>query len=579
MRYRAIQVKQADSDKKLALFAAPSSEIEQWAGVPQKKRFGGSEPGNAEAVGFQREVNPLRVKSLKRFYADPENIIQNPLLCATREAANASVTFIPDDGAQGDIQSGYIEIQSPDYDQLSLHQIIAQVRAYLERRLPEVISKAPSASLVQALKLRAAQEGLSSAPSPEAAPNGDAGENSDTDGQSAAEKEVEDASAVLFEESHLLDFWQEIAARDEVLKIIDSEVEKEFLGFTRDALLAYLKPVVLVDGQHRLSGALEAGRERLDSDAVQNEIEARIATGDDANAVTADLMKRYARQLPVSLLLSTDPAEQVFQFIVVNQKATPIGRALLGTIVSTTLSNDEMGRVASRIKDAGIQLEESQAITYLARLPESPFFNLVERGLAGDASDLLQWNVFASLIGIFRELRGGKLFGQKNDYAEIWRTKYLNDSPIVANYATERADTPFDYWRQLNGPWRDVFIAFWSQVRDKFGDVKDPDRWNYWGRTSESNLFNKVSLTILAADFFQFLTETRRPLSSADEIPALVSEWLEDVNLAYFDKDWNLGGIKKDSTGIRSQWAAIWSDYRKSGGNLPDKRNFRTAKA
>lgn len=161
MRYRAIQVKQADSDKKLALFAAPSSEIEQWAGVPQKKRFGGSD---AEAVGFQREVNPLRVKSLKRFYADPENIIQNPLLCATRETMNASVTFVPDEGASGDIQSGFIEIRSPDYDQLSLHEIVSQVRSYLERRLPEVIGKAPPSNIVQALKLRAAQEGLSSTP-------------------------------------------------------------------------------------------------------------------------------------------------------------------------------------------------------------------------------------------------------------------------------------------------------------------------------------------------------------------------------------------------------------------------------
>ncbi|PLZ99955.1 hypothetical protein CEN50_05380 [Fischerella thermalis CCMEE 5268] len=47
-----------------------------------------------------------------------------------------------------------------------------------------------------------------------------------------------------------------------------------------------------------------------------------------------------ARKLPVSLLMSNDPAEQVFQFVVVNQKATPTKTSLLGTIISTSLSTE-----------------------------------------------------------------------------------------------------------------------------------------------------------------------------------------------------------------------------------------------
>ncbi len=55
-----------------------------------------------------------------------------------------------------------------------------------------------------------------------------------------------------------------------------------------------------------------------------------------------------------------------------------------------------------------------------------------------------------------------------------------------------------------------------------------------------------------------------------------MGSWLEDVNDSYFDKDWRLAGVKKDSTGIRNQWAHIWSEYRKSrGGQLPDRRIFR----
>jgi hypothetical protein len=274
--------------------------------------------------------------------------------------------------------------------------------------------------------------------------------------------------------------------------------------------------------------------------------------------------------------MSDDPSEQVFQFVVVNQKATPIGRALLGTIVSTTLSNDEMGRVAGRLKDAGIRLEESQAVTYLARHQDSPFCGLIERGLSGRSNDLLQWNVFASLIGIFRNLKGGRLYGQRNDYANLWASRYLGESGIVQDFRDKGFDSPDEYWSSLEGPWRQFFIAFWGTVRDKLGNTSVPDKPNYWGATRESNLFNKISLTILAADFFQFLVETRMKIESVDQVPDLTRNWLLEVDDGYFDRNWNLVGVKKDSTGIRNRWAEIWTEYRKSGGNLPDKRNLRS---
>lgn len=84
---------------------------------------------------------------------------------------------------------------------------------------------------------------------------------------------------------------------------------------------------------------------------------------------------------------------------------------------------------------------------------------------------------------------------------------------------------------------------------------------------------------ILAAGYFQFLVETRSTIDSADQIPELVDTWLENVNTGYFDKGWNLAGVKKDSTGIRNQWAFLWSEYRKRGGSLPDRRLFASPKA
>lgn len=573
-RYRAIRVRQSGSDKRLVLFSAKAPDIRSWAGVPQKKKFG----EGAESGGFQREENPLRVDSLRKFYGDQENIIQNPLLCALREIPPSVVSFEPDPGQGGmDDQTGVVCISLDDLDALSLEECFARVRKFLEGRVAELATREPSPGQVQEIRQRARDAGLLPVAETEA---------SETDGEesTAAESDEETAAeSVVFEESHIYDFWEEVAARHVVLREIrESGVQftsDELLGFDRAAMLSYLKPVVLVDGQHRLSGALRAAEATLDTPVNRARLEEAIAGGQSAVAVTNTLIAEAARSLPVSLLMSSSPAEQVFQFIIVNQKATPIGKSLLGTIVSTSLANEELDKVAGRLKNAGIKLEESQAITYLSRLPESPFFNLIERGLAGDARDLLQWSVFGSLISIVRDLSGGVLFGEKNDYAARWRNKQLEDSGIVADFATKGFDSAFDYWKSPSGPWRDVFIRFWSKVRDEFGDTTDPDRHNYWGRPRNSNLFNKVSLTILSADFFQFLVETRQSIGSADDIPELVELWLEDVDRKYFDKDWQLSGVKKDSTGIRNRWASNWSEYRKSPERLPDKRTFRSPKS
>lgn len=573
-RYKAIRVQQTNSDKLLAMFSAPATEIDAWAGVPQKKRFGTGE----ETAGFQREINSKRLKDLRAFYVEQDNIIQNPLLCATRDIALSTVRFEPDAGAESaDVSVGDIVIEIPNFAALDFEEILGRVRDFIENRVPELAEREPDPAVLATLKARAARVGQFSQDDAE---SDDATEEDASESASEANGN-EDAAAVLFEESHIIDFWQEIAARHELVKLIDEPLEgDEFLGFTKEALLSYLRPVVLVDGQHRLRGALEAAKASLNDPSIQEEVERRITEGDAPEAIEGAILRREARRLPVSMLLSSDPAEQVFQFVVVNQKATPIGRALLGTIVSTSLSNDEMGTVAGRLKNAGIQLEESQAITYLARHPDSPFRGLVERGLAGDDKDLLQWNVFASLIYIFRHLRGGNLYDQpRNDYADIWRRRHLESSDIIAGYESQGHETPYEYWYQLNGPWRQVFIRFWTKIRDVFGNTTDRDKHNYWGRTRSSNLFNKVSLTILTADFFQWLVETSNTLNSTEHVDELVDRWLEHVNTGYFDKDWHLAGTKKDSPGIRKRWAELWTQYRKGGGSLPDRRLFRQAKA
>ena len=263
-KYLCIRSQQTTSTKQLVQFGAPASEIDCWAGVPQKKRFDLDGDPVGETVGFQREENLERVKSLRDFYNNPENIIQNPILCSLRDIPKSSVEFVPAKDSHPDhqpsVEVGELVINVPDFSTLSIGECIKYVRDYIEQRIPALQRQEPNAALLRTLEARAAAKGYIAPEKADPLANGE-GHDADSEAQ-----ENGDPAGVLFEESHIKDFWEELAARDELVKQIDLPVDTDsFLGFTRDALLSYLRPIVLVDGQHRLRGALAAAQERLDS--------------------------------------------------------------------------------------------------------------------------------------------------------------------------------------------------------------------------------------------------------------------------------------------------------------------------
>lgn len=220
------------------------------------------------------------------------------------------------------------------------------------------------------------------------------------------------------------------------------------------------------------------------------------------------------------------------------------------------------------------------SITYLIRSEQSPFYNLVERGLAGvETTEVLKWSVLASLVNIFRRLKNGKLFHSQVDYADGWANKCLGESRIIPDYVRDDRDTRLEHWGKIDGPWRDVLVAFFSGVRDRLGNCDTRDAHNYWGRPRQSNLFNKISLTILSADFFRYLLAARKGIDSVEDVRHLIDEWLEDVNCDYFNRDWKLSGVKKDSTGIRSQWSQLWAEYRDNPTRLPQVGKYRTPRS
>lgn len=566
-KYNALLTRQVEGGKYLALFSAPATDIIEWGGIPQKKLF----DEGPESTGFQREESPGRLKDISNFLAEPANTIQNPLLCASRQFSDSEVSFEEIPGTQSDESSkiGTITISVPDFSSLSYLELLKLVMGYLETRLPALKEQSPPDTLVARIAALAREKDLYGE---DEEPN----EATETEELEGTEQDM-GSVGILFEESHLSDFWEELAARKVILEKMGEFKGENFLGFPRDALISYLMPVVIVDGQHRLKGAIRAVDEYLDSSDAIAETEKLAAKGLSATEIEKILAQKAARDLPVSLLVDSDPAEHVFQFVVVNQKATPIGKALLGTIVSTSLSTNELTNVAERLIRAGIPLEESRAASYLAKHPESPFAGLVERGVGKDANNLLPWVVFTSLVNVFKQLKGATPYHEKTDYAHSWRVNLLESSAIIEEYEAKGFKNPYEYWSSFDGPWRDVFIEFWGNIRDKFAHTTEKQKRNYWGSPRTSNLFNKISLNILAASFFKYLRNQNLTLESREQITDIVNLWLTGVELSYFDREWELekAGVKKDSRGIRHAWSKIWEEYRGAPDQLPNKNLYK----
>jgi hypothetical protein len=563
--YRAVRIRQTESGKWLVLFAAPATEIDEWAGIPQKKKIGGEQ----ETTGFQREENGKRIEELIKFYSDKNNIIQNPLLCATRQTEEHVVVFEPDANIlhTDSVETGTLTIQPENLHDLTLLNLLKRVKVDLEVRVPSLVGQQPSEKTLISLKMRASSD--SSFQGGELDFSDD---QEDEDNEAVYEKpdSQESTGEVFSDESHIFDFWEEVAARVALLEELGYDYSGEvFLDYTKDAMISFLRPIVVVDGQHRLRGAIESAKALSGRPPHSGEIEQLVFAGVNPSDAQKQVESKISRNLPVSLLITDDPAEHVFQFVVVNQTATPIGKALLGTIVSTSLSKIELERVSDRLEQSGIKLEASRAVAHFTRNPKSPFFHLVERGLASE-KDLLQWNVFRSLIRIFQDLKGGRIYGENIDWSDKWNRSFLADSGIVEDWEARGFSSAYSYWSDIEGPWREVFSAFWITVRDKLADVDDNSTYNYWGNPNVSNIFNKVSLTILSADFFQYLCEKGHMIDDAESVSGLVDTWLGKVNVNYFSRHWNLSsGLRKDTPAVRDRWAKLWSDYRKDPIVLP----------
>jgi len=570
-RYPAIEYKQQQKSSSVFLFAAPCNEITDWAGIPRKEAKEG-----VQTVGFQRSPDRNRLGKLKRFLGQENNIIANSILCATRSSSR--VSFQPSDPDSIDNYNdfsrlGWIVIEEPDYNSFTLLELLKCVENLILERLPRLALEVTIEASEVSIFCKNSEE------VPTSEDYLDDSEDSDSSNilenmASDDENSDDDDSIEFSSESHIEEFFRAVRLRKMAIETTNLPDRDKFAGFSKDALKDYLHTATIVDGQHRLLGAQSQLKEHLNSEEIRKWQDNILESDPNINPDQLQelTINNFSRRIGITLINNDDWAEHVFQFVVVNQKAVKIPSALLGSIIATTLTDSEVERVTERLGQAEINVADYQTIALISGSTRSPFCGLVKRGYdeKEESEKKLDWSVLDRVVKIFRYLRGGKYFHNRNvDHAKNWRSKMLDRSKIVEDFMEKGFDSPYEYWQQPKGPWLDVFLAVWTQVRDQLSSgTDDPNEYNVWGYPKQSNLFNDLHLSILSADFFSYIVSGKgQTIDSAENAREIVSEWLYGAKSTYFSRDYGLkrSGIKKSEGPVKILWSKNWENYRSNG--------------
>jgi len=595
IRYQQLPSASGSSEtREIVCLVAPSDEILQWAGIPRKAAaLVGSEAGDVvELHGYQREQNPARVRQLIKFFQSPENVIPTSILLARRFSESVSFKANAPAWDFGGIkaQPGVVEIVPPLSRDMPMRELFARLADILLSRHPplEAIDmKTLPVGMWQERIVSAASEDeravltgvvpttLSSTP-----------EDAQETGATAQEDEADDGERSAVDpyspDLHIEDFYREIRLRQilcERLPFLDKR--DDVLGISRVTLLDYLAPVTVVDGQHRLLGSCEAVNRAAAEHLGTPEAQARVVAGESADEISREYVRQNRRIFSATLLLDSSWAEHVFQFVVVNQKVKPISKALLSSIISTSLSSHEIERIQDRLERAGIEIDDYRIMGILTESEKSPFKGLVRKGFRAESSDerqKLDWPVLNNLAADFRSMRGLVPYDRKvdGDVSILWKKKLLQ-SEMIQQHAKEAGLSAEEAWdHPLRGLWLRVFLAFWSKVRDTLADNTDPR--TAWGADpAKSNIFNGATMRTMLADFVDYANDKDVPLSSPEDLEKTIDEYLGKLRTAFFNREWSFVGNRVDKTNM-STLAQYLRKHRKENRVDGNWKIFKSAK-
>jgi hypothetical protein len=419
--YQAIIFRQRPNSPLQVCFAAPSSEIDQWARVPTKKS------GNIR--NFQRAQLPRHVQEVERFFTDEANASPTAVVVGFDPArAKGRVETLSEDGKtiiEKDVPAGtpLAGIIKISWDPSNEPPTRGEVLAAIEKDRPSLqgvifadlrdITAMTDATLTDTLKyfVIAAKEGrdLESI-----------AVDSDDDADEAepelpAEIQVKLTGLTPSEKLVVVGRLWFLATLDpQVLAKKPDEYLRELLGEIRDEL----KPGLLIDGQHRIHGT-----------------------------------KKLAN-IPflVTALPTAAWPELAFQFIVTNRTAKRVPESLLISIVGNSLSRKQRSEIEERLRQANIRVGLIEAVMRIHEDELSPFFGLLSFGIKNEKGFLD--------AAAFR----GKVI-------QAW---YERQSPVLQLFdhlcEGKRKSEKTEYWKDEE-LWFEYFVAFWSAVRERYDET------------------------------------------------------------------------------------------------------------
>lgn len=241
-----------------------------------------------------------------------------------------------------------IEVDIPDFEQEPIKNLIKSAASHLETRLSREtvadIQKNLDAAVAAALSLEDEEQ---------------------VDDKFGGAGELDALDALQqSDRSYLGDFYAELKGYEAGLIEIKNEAQ------LRQILFSLLKPAIIVDGQHRVFGAAAADETIM---------------------------------LPVCALAGSNWVENVYQFVVINQKAKPIKPAFLSSIIATSLSDEEIDSVFSRLEVSKVDVDKAQVMNRVDRDNESPFKGMIDFEVQG-APGFLQFPGMHALVKQFQNI-------------------------------------------------------------------------------------------------------------------------------------------------------------------------------
>lgn len=245
------------------------------------------------------------------------------------------------------------------------------------------------------------------------------------------------------------------------------------------ALEALCRPALVVDGQHRLLGAAEA-----DIDVL----------------------------LPVVAMPNSNWSEQIYQFIVINDKAQKVETSLLTDIFGSSLTQAEQNQIRDKLARSKIDVEARIAAVIANRDASSPFCGMVRLKLGNEGANqnafITDTTIRLLIDGTTRHARG-------------WRIDDELYEMLVKSNIPDRIT--WDSW--TTGAWRAYWFSFWGTVRDYYNEQARKEKANdLWTSNGITNLTKAVTLRILQKLFIEKMIAE---VAKVDELRALLSDELD----------------------------------------------------